>query len=295
MKSYKNNSINEKNKEKEDININNNINNNININNFQNIQISKEPQEYPTPEPKNNYRKKIPKTKLSQIINIKYEEISYELYLLLKEDNIIKIELIPKDGQIPHSYNCSLDEKKLYDLNPIFAEVKDAEKTYNKIINLFKKERATIIQDKENDIFYLKLSITIIDEDKEIYIKLDKNENIQLCTVNYLLREVGLLKNNLNENELKKVVEKEVKNLESIKENNKDYINIINQISIKEREINENENEDNKRKNEIEIINNKILDKISRIIIDKNEEFIELKNRINIIEEEFNSLNNKNL
>ena len=113
--------------------------------------------------------------------------------------------------------------------------------------------------------------------------------------MNYLLREVGLLKNNLNENELKKVVEKEVKNLESIKENNKDYINIINQISIKEREINENENEDNKRKNEIEIINNKILDKISKIIIDKNEEFIELKNRINIIEEEFNSLNNKNL
>ena len=67
-------------------------------------------------------------------------------------------------------------------------ELKTVEKIGEKIINLFKKEKVLLGRNKKDDIFYLILKITVIDEDTDIYIPLNKNEDIQLCTINYLLK-----------------------------------------------------------------------------------------------------------
>ena len=124
------------------------------------------------------------------------------------------------------------------------------------------------MKDKQKDIFYLILKITIIDEDKKIYIPLNKNENIQITTINYLLREAQILKHDLDKNEIKDEIQKESNELNAIKKNNEYYNKIINQ---KEKD----------------------LDKISRIILEQNEECKEIKNRINFIEDEFNLFKNK--
>ena len=121
------------------------------------------------------------------------------------------------------------------------------------------------MKDKEEDLFYLILKITIIDEDKKIYIPLNKNENIQISTINYLLREAQILKYDLAKNEIKDKIQKENIELNEIIKNNEYFNKIVNQEE-------------------------KDLDKISRIILDQNEECKEIKNRVNYIEDEFNIL-----
>jgi hypothetical protein len=171
-------------------------------------------------------------------------------------------------------------------LNSIFAEINGIEKIYNKIINLLKKKRVSLMKDKNEDIFYLILKITIIDEDKKIYIPLNINDNIQISTINFLLRESDLLKHELDENEIKNKILKENIDLNLIKKNNQYYYDIIKQVN---REF-EDENDMNHPNN---ILNEDTIDKISKEIISQNEEFKELRNRINMIENEFNSLKNK--
>ena len=121
-----------------------------------------------------------------------------------------------------------MDEKKFYDLNQIFKEINSIEKIYSKIINLLRKNRVLLLKEKQKDIFYLILRITIIDEDKEIFIPLNKNENIQISTINYLLREAKLLKREFDDNEIKKELMDSNIEINAIKENNKYYNNIIN-------------------------------------------------------------------
>ena len=202
------------------------------------------------------------------MVEVEYEEIPYQLYINLKWDNSIQIELIPKDGYLPHSYRNNLDEKKFNELDSIFEEINSIEKIYNKIINLLRKNRISLVKDKEEGLFYLILKITIIDEDKKIYIPLNKNENIQISTINYLLREAQILKYDLAKNEIKDKIQKENIELNEIIKNNEYYNKIVNQEE-------------------------KDLDKITRIILDQNGESKEIKNRVNYIEDEFNLIKNK--
>ena len=223
MKSNKINiSINEKDNIKE--------NNNINNNSFSNIKILKEYESNPATELKENSEKNTSKIKMRESFEVEYEEIPYKLNIILKWDNTINIELISKEGHIPYSYRCIYDEKKFYELDSIFVEINTIEKIYNKIINLFKKNRVSLIKDKMEDIFYLILNVTIIDEDRKIIIPLKINDNIQISTINYLLRESEFLKNDISENELKKIIQEENKELSSINNINEDYKNIINKI-----------------------------------------------------------------
>ena len=254
-------SLNKKEKEKEKIEDNND---------FSNIKISKEYESFPLTDLNEKDLKNISKTKFNEAIELIYEEIPYLLYLNLKFDDTIKIELVSKEGHIPYSFRNILDKKKFEEMNPIFEEIDSIEKIYNKVINLLRKNRISIIKDKDNNIFYLILTITIIDEDKKIYIPLNKNENIQISTINYLLREAQLLKNELGENEIKIILEKENNDLNSINKNNEYYNNIINIINSDKKEF----------------------DKISKIIIEQNDDIKEMKNKINIIEDEIILLKN---
>ena len=287
MKSNKNNiQINEKNEQKENIENNININNDINNNDFTNIKIIKEYESNPTKDILKDSEKNQSKTKYSETIEVIYEEIPYNLNISLKFDNNIYIELISKEGHIPYSYRVILDEKKFHKLNPIFIEIISIEKIYNKIINLLKKNRVSLIKDKNEKIFYLILKVTIIDEDKKIFIPLNINDNIQISTINFLLRETEFLKHELDENEIKNKIQKENEELNLLKKGNNDFNNIINQVN---KEF-ENVNDIKHKKN---IIDERTINKISKEIIAQNEENIELKNRINMIENEFNSLKNK--
>ena len=187
---------------------------------FSNIKVLKENESLPL----NDLNEKdISKTKMNETIEITYEEIPYQLYINLKFDDTIQIELVPKEGHIPYSYRNILNKKKFEEMNPIFEEINSIEKIYKKIINLFRKDRISLIKDKDKDIFYLILTITIIDEDKKIYIALNKNESIQISTINYLLKETQLLKNELSKNEIEIKLEKGNNELNSINQNNKDY------------------------------------------------------------------------
>ena len=232
---------------------------------FSNIKVLKENESLPL----NDLNEKdISKTKMNETIEITYEEIPYQLYINLKFDDTIQIELVSKEGHIPYSYRNILNKKKFEEMNPIFEEIISIEKIYKKIINLFRKDRISLIKDKDKDIFYLILTITIIDEDKKIYISLNKNENIQISTINYLLKETQLLINELSKNEIKIKLEKENNELNSINQSNKYYNSFINKINENEKDFVE----------------------INKIIYKQNYEIKEMKNRINIIKNEINLL-----
>ena len=245
---------------------------------------------------------------LNEIIQVEYEEIPYQLFIYIKEDkeNCLSIELIPKEGHLPYSYRNILDEKSFYEINSIFKELKTIEKIGKKILGLFNKKRASLAKDKNEDLFYLILRITIIDEDKEILIPLNKNENIQISTINYLLREAKEIKKDFikNNSEIKDKIRKELKEINVLKKVNTEYLDIINKIKEevkkeKEDDISDDEDEDNKNK----IIDEKNNDKdneidkdsllrISQMIIDQNEEYIKIENKINKIEKDIFSLIN---
>ena len=274
---------------------NNIINNeeieNINILNGPNIQNQNQQME------QNN----IPKVKFNEILEVVYEKIPYQLFIYLKEDNTLVIELIPKEGHLPHSYKSTFTEKTFYDINSIFMELKTMEKIAQKLINLFNKKRVSIAKDKKEDKFYLILKITIIDEDKEILLPLNKNDSIQVCTINYLLRETKEIKKIFIEakNESKENIKKQLEEIKQLKKINQYYINLINKIKKKnhEEEITDEDEEDIKNKNKDDYDENFYIDKgslkkITQTIIDQNEEYVKAKNSINKIEYHFNSLIN---
>ena len=286
MKSNKNNIlINEKNEQKENIENNININNDINNNDFSNIKILKEYESNPNKDILKYSEKNQSKAKYTETIEVIYEDIPYKLNISLKLDNNIYIELISKEGHIPYSYRAILDEKKFHKLNSIFEEINSIQKIYNKIINLLKKKRVSLIKDKKEEIFFLILNITIIDEDQKIFIPLNINDNIQISTINYLLRETEFIKNEFDKKEINNKIQKENIELNLIKNENKYYYNIIDEMYKKFEIANDKKNKRN--------INEKTINIISKEIMAQNEENKELINRINMIENEFNLLKNK--
>ena len=253
---------------------------------------------------------------LNESIPVEYEQIPYQLFIYLKEEkeNKLAIELIPNEGHLPYSYRNILNEKSFYKINSIFKELKTIENIGKKIIGLFNKKRVSLAKDSKEDRFYLILKITIIDEDKEILIPLNKNDSIQASTINYLLREAKEIKKDFikNKSEMKDKIKKELKDINILKKTNIEYLNIINKIKDKvnkEKEdeisddeyeydnknkiiINEkNKNIQNKEDNEIDIDEDSLL-RIGQMIIEQNEEYKKLEKKVKKLENDFDLLIN---
>ena len=225
---------------------------------------------------------KINKSKFYHMLEVGFDKEHFRLFFYINEENNLIIELIPKDGSLPFSYKNVFDEDKFYKINKIFMELKTVEKIGEKIVNLFKKDKVLLGKNKKDDIFYLILKITVIDEDVDIYLPLNKNDDIQLCTINYLLKESEKLKNEFNKylNETEELIKNQNDEINELKKSNLLYLNIIkkirneydkNKIIEEDEEIKGNEiiinAQDKLDKNDDE---NKELKKLKEIIIDED-------------------------
>ena len=245
---------------------------------------------------------KINKSKFYQMLEVGFDKEHFRLFFYINEENNLIIELIPKDGSLPFSYKNVFDEDKFYKINKIFMELKTVEKIGEKIVNLFKKDKVLLGKNKKDDIFYLILKITVIDEDVDIYLPLNKNDDIQLCTINYLLKESEKLKNEFSKyiNETEELIKNQNDEINELKKSNSLYLNIIkkirneydkNKIIEEEEEIKGNEiiinAQDKLDKNDDE---NKELKKLKEIIIDEDEEYKNIEKKIEVMEKELKIL-----
>ena len=245
---------------------------------------------------------KINKSKFYQMLEVGFDKEHFRLFFYINEENNLIIELIPKDGSLPFSYKNVFDEDKFYKINKIFMELKTVEKIGEKIVNLFKKDKVLLGKNKKDDIFYLILKITVIDEDVDIYLPLNKNDDIQLCTINYLLKESEKLKNEFSKyiNETEELIKNQNDEINELKKSNSLYLNIIkkirneydkNKIIEEDEEIKGNEiiinAQDKLDKNDDE---NKELKKLKEIIIDEDEEYKNIEKKIEVMEKELKIL-----
>ena len=245
---------------------------------------------------------KINKSKFYHMLEVGFDKEHFRLFFYINEENNLIIELIPKDGSLPFSYKNVFDEDKFYKINKIFMELKTVEKIGEKIVNLFKKDKVLLGKNKKDDIFYLILKITVIDEDVDIYLPLNKNDDIQLCTINYLLKESEKLKNEFSKyiNETEELIKNQNDEINELKKSNSLYLNIIkkirneydkNKIIEEEEEIKGNEiiinAQDKLDKNDDE---NKELKKLKEIIIDEDEEYKNIEKKIEVMEKELKIL-----
>ena len=245
---------------------------------------------------------KINKSKFYQMLEVCFYKKHFRLFFYINEENNLIIELIPKDGSLPFSYKNVFDEDKFYKINKIFMELKTVEKIGEKIVNLFKKDKVLLGKNKKDDIFYLILKITVIDEDVDIYLPLNKNDEIQLCTINYLLKESEKLKNEFSKyiNETEELIKNQNDEINELKKSNSLYLNIIkkirneydkNKIIEEDEEIEGNEiiinAQDKLDKNDDE---NKELKKLKEIIIDEDEEYKNIEKKIEVMEKELKIL-----
>ena len=245
---------------------------------------------------------KINKSKFYHMLEVGFDKEHFRLFFYINEENNLIIELIPKDGSLPFSYKNVFDEDKFYKINKIFMELKTVEKIGEKIVNLFKKDKVLLGKNKKDDIFYLILKITVIDEDVDIYLPLNKNDDIQLCTINYLLKESEKLKNEYSKyiNETEELIKNQNDEINELKKSNSLYLNIIkkirneydkNKIIEEEEEIKGNEiiinAQDKLDKNDDE---NKELKKLKEIIIDEDEEYKNIEKKIEVMEKELKIL-----
>ena len=245
---------------------------------------------------------KINKSKFYHMLEVCFDKEHFRLFFYINEENNLIIELIPKDGSLPFSYKNVFDEDKFYKINKIFMELKTVEKIGEKIVNLFKKDKVLLGKNKKDDIFYLILKITVIDEDVDIYLPLNKNDDIQLCTINYLLKESEKLKNEYSKyiNETEELIKNQNDEINELKKSNSLYLNIIkkirneydkNKIIEEDEEIEGNEiiinAQDKLDKNDDE---NKELKKLKEIIIDEDEEYKNIEKKIEVMEKELKIL-----
>ena len=245
---------------------------------------------------------KINKSKFYHMLEVGFDKEHFRLFFYINEENNLIIELIPKDGSLPFSYKNVFDEDKFYKINKIFMELKTVEKIGEKIVNLFKKDKVLLGKNKKDDIFYLILKITVIDEDVDIYLPLNKNDDIQLCTINYLLKESEKLKNEFSKyiNETEELIKNQNDEINELKKSNSLYLNIIkkirneydkNKIIEEDEEIEGNEiiinAQDKLDKNDDE---NKELKKLKEIIIDEDEEYKNIEKKIEVMEKELKIL-----
>ena len=278
----------------------------------QNSSSNITPNDLSSPAPGIIYQKnpfKINKNKFYQKLEVEFDKEHFRLFFYINEESNLVIELIPKDGNLPFSYKNAFDEEKFYKMNKIFMELKTVEKIGEKIVNLFKKNKVLLGKNKKDDIFYLILKITVIDEDMDIFIPLNKNDDMQLCTINYLLKESEKLKNDFNKyiNETEELIKHQNDEINELKKSNSLYLNIIKKIrsdydnnKINEEDVEENEGneiiiEGKDKKDKLENIDeeNKELKKLSEIIIDEDEEYKNIEKKIEVMEKELKILDGK--
>ena len=290
----------------------NEINSNTNKNNFNKLfhpEPKKETNDLSSPAPSFCYKnnsKMVNKNKLNEMFDVEFNKENFRLFFYINEEDNLVIELIPKNGNSPFSYKNIFNEEKFYKINKIFMGLKTIEKIGEKIINLFKKGKVLLGENKKENLFYIILKITIIDEDTDIFLPLNKNEDIQLCTIHYLLKETEKLKKDFSvyRDETEELIKNQDKEINELKKSNSLYLNIIKRLKI---EYAQNDKKDFKEKlnNEEEnaIILNEIkegelnendeeeLKKIDEIIIDEDEEYQSIKAKIEVMEKELQTLN----
>ena len=284
----------EKNEIKNEINLEPNSSkiNNINPESPKNFDLS-------GPAP-NLYNSKIPKKinkdNFHKMFEIGFDEEKYRLYFNINEENNLVIELIPKGGNIPFSFKNTFDEEKFYKINKIFMQFKTVEKIAEKLINLFKKKKIFIGYDKKEEIFYLVLKITIIDEDSDIFIPLFKNDELQICSVKYLLKETDNLKNKFNEYkvETEDIIKYQNEEINKLKKTNLLYLKIIENIKNEYKNENNESLKDYEEEIEIDINDeDEDLEMINDIIVDEDEEIKIKKKKIEFIEHELKIMDDK--
>ena len=284
----------EKNEIKNEINLEPNSSkiNNINSESPKNFDLS-------GPAP-NLYNSKIPKKinidNFHKMFEIGFDEEKYRLYFNINEENNLVIELIPKGGNIPFSFKNTFDEEKFYKINKIFMQFKTVEKIAEKLINLFKKKKIFIGYDKKEEIFYLVLKITIIDEDSDIFIPLFKNDELQICSVKYLLKETDNLKNKFNEYkvETEDIIKYQNEEINKLKKMNLLYLKIIENIKNEYKNENNESLKDYEEEIEIDINDeDEDLEMINDIIVDEDEEIKIMEKKIEFIEHELKIMDDK--
>ena len=284
----------EKNEIKNEINLEPNSSkiNNINPESPKNFDLS-------GPAP-NLYNSKIPKKlnkdNFHKMFEIGFDEEKYRLYFNINEENNLVIELIPKGGNIPFSFKNTFDEEKFYKINKIFMQFKTVEKIAEKLINLFKKKKIFIGYDKKEEIFYLVLKITIIDEDSDIFIPLFKNDELQICSVKYLLKETDNLKNKFNEYkvETEDIIKYQNEEINKLKKTNLLYLKIIENIKNEYKNENNESLKDYEEEIEIDINDeDEDLEMINDIIVDENDEIKIMEKKIEFIEHELKIMDDK--
>ena len=284
----------EKNEIKNEINLEPNSSkiNNINSESPKNFDLS-------GPAP-NLYNSKIPKKinkdNFHKMFEIVFDEEKYRLYFNINEENNLVIELIPKGGNIPFSFKNTFDEEKFYKINKIFMQFKTVEKIAEKLINLFKKKKIFIGYDKKEEIFYLVLKITIIDEDSDIFIPLFKNDELQICSVKYLLKETDNLKNKFNEYkvETEDIIKYQNEEINKLKKTNLLYLKIIENIKNEYKNENNESLKDYEEEIEIDINDeDEDLEMINDIIVDEDEEIKIMEKKIEFIEHELKIMDDK--
>ena len=177
----------------------------------------------------------------NEIINKKVFGITYlDKYFLFIISNILdkylSLELIPIEGSLPFSYKIIYNMQILNSIEYIFKDLKTIDDCMKRVISILQKKRISIFRDLENDLFFVVLKITIIDEDKYIPLKLSCTHNIQVCTIRFIYNEITKLRELFDK--YKKVkfdqIEKKKKEIDNLKEKNIKYLNIIKNLINKD-------------------------------------------------------------
>ena len=161
-------------------------------------------------------------------------------YFLLSISNILdkylSLELIPIEGSLPYSYKVTYNMQILNSIEYLFKDLKTIDECMKRIISILQKKRISIFRDSENDIFYVVLKITIIDEDKYIPLKLCCTNNIQICTIRYIYNETTELREKYNDYKKLKLeqIEKQKNEINKLKEKNIKYLKIIQKMQKKD-------------------------------------------------------------
>ncbi len=175
-------------------------------------------------------------------------------------------------------------------------QFKTVEKIAEKLINLFKKKKIFIGYDKKEEIFYLVLKITIIDEDSDIFIPLFKNDDLQICSVKYLLKETDNLKNKFNEYkvETEDIIKYQNEEINKLKKTNLLYLKIIENIKNEYKNENNESLKDYEEEIEIDINDeDEDLEMINDIIVDEDDEIKIMEKKIEFIEHELKIMDDK--
>ena len=184
----------------------------------------------PTPcQTKNEITKK-------KVFGITYLDNYFLLVISNIIDKYLSLELIPVEGILPYSYKVTYNMQILNSIDYLFKDLKTIDECMKRIISILQKKRISIFRDSENDLFYIVLKITIIDEDKYIPLKLSCTNIIQICTIRYIYNEITGLREKYNE--YKKVkneqLEKQKNEINKLKEKNQKYLKIIQKLKNKE-------------------------------------------------------------